>query len=91
MSYMVRDGALYFAVFALVDLANILMYYLGDPWIASSLSWFTSTLSATMTSRLMLHLHQVADLGVLTEHEVETAMHFNTVNSDEDSAIEGIE
>lgn len=45
-----------------------------------------------MTSRLMLHLHQVADLGVLTEHGVETAMHFNTVNSDEDSAIEeGIE
>ncbi|KAJ6458193.1 hypothetical protein C8R45DRAFT_1110105 [Mycena sanguinolenta] len=43
LTYMVRDGAMYFAVLALVNLGNILMYYLGDPWIASGLSWFTST------------------------------------------------
>ncbi|KAF7340460.1 hypothetical protein MVEN_01966200 [Mycena venus] len=92
LSYMVRDGALYFAVLALVNLGNILMYYLGDPWIASSLSWFTSTLSATMVSRLMLHLHQVADLGVLTEHGAETSLHFKTrhlVHTDEESSVCG--
>ncbi|KAJ7478018.1 hypothetical protein B0H11DRAFT_2234348 [Mycena galericulata] len=62
LGYMVRDGALYFAVLALVNLVNILMYYVrpflslsasllscaagfqfGNPWIRSSLSWFTST------------------------------------------------
>ncbi|KAJ7712533.1 hypothetical protein DFH07DRAFT_960778 [Mycena maculata] len=30
LSYMVRDGALYFAVLAFANLANILMYYFGD-------------------------------------------------------------
>ncbi|KAF8187603.1 hypothetical protein K438DRAFT_1834551 [Mycena galopus ATCC 62051] len=80
LSYMVRDGAFYFGVLALVNLGNILMYYLGDPWIASSFSWFTSTLAAAIVSRLMLHLHQVADLGVLTEHGGETSIRFKTRN-----------
>ncbi|KAF8180677.1 hypothetical protein K438DRAFT_1841652 [Mycena galopus ATCC 62051] len=85
LSYMLRDGALYFAILALVNLGNILMFYLGDPWTASSLSWFTSSLSVTMVSRLMLHLHQVADLGVLTQHDEETSVHFRP--SDEESGI----
>jgi len=92
LSYMVRDGALYFAVLSLINLGNILMYYLGDPYMAASLSWFTSTLSVTMVSRLMLHLHQVADLGILTEHDAETSRHFKTrhcVHRDEESTICG--
>jgi len=92
LSYMVRDGALYFAVLAFMNLGNILMFYLGDPYIASSLSWFTSTLSVTMVSRLMLRLHQVADLGVLTEHGAETSIHFkprDLVHRDEEPTISG--
>ncbi|KAJ7796329.1 cytochrome P450 [Mycena olivaceomarginata] len=77
LTYLLRDGTLYFAAFALVNLANILMFH---PYIASSLSWFTSTLSTTMASRLMLHLHRATDLGVLT-HVVETSIHFNHVKT----------
>ncbi|KAJ7619771.1 hypothetical protein DFH06DRAFT_1144234 [Mycena polygramma] len=78
LSHMTRDGALYFAVLALVNLANILMYY---RWIASKLSWFTSTISVTMITRLMLHLQQVADGGILTDHNAETSLHFSSRNS----------
>ncbi|KAJ7887276.1 hypothetical protein B0H14DRAFT_3430766 [Mycena olivaceomarginata] len=34
LPYMARDGALYFAILALVNLGNILMYYLTCPSIA---------------------------------------------------------
>ncbi|KAJ7767862.1 hypothetical protein DFH07DRAFT_311107 [Mycena maculata] len=89
LSYMVRDGALYFAVLAFANLANILMYYFGDPWTASSLSWFTSTISITMVCRLMLNLHKVADAGLLTEQSQSTSVHFQSrhVYRDEESNI----
>ncbi|KAF7340467.1 hypothetical protein MVEN_01967000 [Mycena venus] len=70
LRYMARDGALYFAILALVNLGNILMYYLGNSWMAASLSWLTSTLSVTLVSRLILHLHKVADVGILTERRI---------------------
>ncbi|KAJ6568992.1 hypothetical protein B0H19DRAFT_1256677 [Mycena capillaripes] len=90
LSHMMRDGALYFAVIALVNLGNILMYYLGNPWIAGSLSWFTTTLSVTMISRLMLHLHKVADVGILTDNHTVTSLHFKSrhfIRKDEESVI----
>ncbi|KAJ7124181.1 hypothetical protein C8R44DRAFT_852185 [Mycena epipterygia] len=90
LDFMVRDGALYFAVLALVNLANILMYYLGSPWTASSLSWFTSTLSVTMISRLMLNLHKAADVGILTDDNTLTSVRFQSrhvVYREEESMI----
>ncbi|KAJ7751929.1 hypothetical protein DFH07DRAFT_774619 [Mycena maculata] len=71
LSILARDGALYFAVLALVNLANILMYY---SWIAGSLSAFTSTMSVTMVARLMLNLHKATDLGILTDAKVFTTV-----------------
>ncbi|KAJ7106589.1 hypothetical protein C8R44DRAFT_805557 [Mycena epipterygia] len=89
LDFMVRDGALYFAVLALVNFANILMYYLGNPWTASSLSWSTSTLSVTMISRLMLNLHKAADVGILTDDTTLTSVRFQSrhIRRDEESKI----
>ncbi|KAJ7106586.1 hypothetical protein C8R44DRAFT_805555 [Mycena epipterygia] len=65
------------------------MYYLGNPWIASSLSWSTSTLSVTMISRLMLNLHKAADVGILTDDNTLTSVRFQSrhIRRDEESTI----
>ncbi|KAJ7779326.1 hypothetical protein DFH07DRAFT_1030080 [Mycena maculata] len=55
---MVRDGAAYFGMIGLVNLANILMLYIIT---AGSLAWFASTISVTMATRLMLNLHDAAN------------------------------
>ncbi|KAF8206695.1 hypothetical protein K438DRAFT_1816308 [Mycena galopus ATCC 62051] len=56
----VRDGAMYFAIICLANLANILIYYLGDMYTAASLSAFTASISVTMICRLMLNLYEAA-------------------------------
>jgi len=59
-----RDGAMYFAMMALVNLSNIITFYVGDPFFKGCLSGFASSVSVTMMSRLMLNLHEVADVGL---------------------------
>ncbi|KAJ7339013.1 hypothetical protein DFH08DRAFT_964066 [Mycena albidolilacea] len=54
---MATDGSLYFGIIVLANLANVLTYYLGHGLIAGFLSWFTTSLSVTLLSRLMLNLH----------------------------------
>ncbi|KAJ7671771.1 hypothetical protein B0H17DRAFT_193542 [Mycena rosella] len=54
----VRDGAMYFGIICLSNLANILMYYFGD-----QLSAFAVSLSVTMICRLMLNLHDAAAIN----------------------------
>jgi hypothetical protein len=52
------------------------------------------SLSVTLVSRLMLHLHKVTDIGILTEHDAETSLYLNSrhlVHSDEESTICGEE
>jgi len=61
---LVRDGAMYFGIICLANLANILMYYFGDMYTSSSISTFTVSLSVTMICRLMLNLHEAAAIGV---------------------------
>ncbi|KAJ7751948.1 hypothetical protein DFH07DRAFT_1032143 [Mycena maculata] len=118
LGFLVRDGkysALYFAVLALVNLANILTYYFGDVnfilqadaqtmktlrspgsqeiWPRSpqgkhcryslvyeshELVMVMASLSVTLMSRLMLNLHQAADLGILTETTVFTTVIFQS-------------
>ncbi|KAJ7839114.1 hypothetical protein B0H14DRAFT_2787710 [Mycena olivaceomarginata] len=58
---MFRDGAVYFGMIALVNLANIVMIYSGDIITAGSLAWFACSISATMISRLMLNLHDASN------------------------------
>ncbi|KAF8957384.1 hypothetical protein BDZ97DRAFT_108688 [Flammula alnicola] len=64
LSLILRDGAIYFAVMALCNLANILTFYLAGPFLRGSLSTFASSISVTMMSRLVLNLHRTADVGL---------------------------
>ncbi|KAJ3983793.1 hypothetical protein F5890DRAFT_1520963 [Lentinula detonsa] len=66
VSLMLRDGAIYFAVMALANLSNILTFYLAAPFLRGSLSTFSSCISVTMMSRLMLNLHGSARTGIFT-------------------------
>ncbi|RDB19002.1 hypothetical protein Hypma_014307 [Hypsizygus marmoreus] len=59
-----RDGAVYFAVMALANLANIMTFYFSGPFMRGGLSTFASVISVTMMSRLMLNLHETADAGI---------------------------
>ncbi|KAJ7116903.1 hypothetical protein C8R44DRAFT_983278, partial [Mycena epipterygia] len=67
---LVRDGAMYFGMICLANLANILMYNLGDvgtlPSTSShpllSMSSFTVALSVTMICRVMLNLHEAGSI-----------------------------
>ncbi|RDB15736.1 hypothetical protein Hypma_003764 [Hypsizygus marmoreus] len=59
-----RDGAIYFAVMALANLANIMTFYSCGPFMRGGLSTFGSSISVTMMSRLMLNLHEAANAGI---------------------------
>ncbi|KAJ7053147.1 hypothetical protein C8F01DRAFT_1167603 [Mycena amicta] len=58
ITLLVRDGAWYFLAIVMVNAANLFMYY---PFIAASMSWLASNLSATLVARLMLNVHEAAD------------------------------
>ncbi|THH16609.1 hypothetical protein EW146_g4060 [Bondarzewia mesenterica] len=58
MQLFLRDGALYFAAITLTNLLNILAYYLAPPMLKGGLSTFSTCVSVTMMSRLMLNLHE---------------------------------
>jgi len=59
-----RDGAIYFGVMAIANLANISTFYLCGPFMTGGLSTFASCISVTMISRLILNLHEFADIGI---------------------------
>lgn len=61
-----QDGAMYFAVMTLSNLPNILTYYFGSNTTRGSLATFTSCMSVTLVSRLMLNLHKSVDAGILS-------------------------
>ncbi|KAJ7080172.1 hypothetical protein B0H15DRAFT_487585 [Mycena belliarum] len=60
---MLTDGAMYFGIIVVTNLANLTTFYLGDVLLSGFLSWFTTSLSVTLLSRLMLNLHEAAQLG----------------------------
>ncbi|KAJ7923273.1 hypothetical protein B0H13DRAFT_2316657 [Mycena leptocephala] len=66
----VLDGFVYFCLIAAVDVANILSYYFGDPFLAGSLAWLASTLSAVLTARLILNMREVADTNSMAVGDV---------------------
>jgi len=55
-----RDGAIYFAVIALANLANIFTFYFSRPALKGFLSTPASCVSVILCSRLVLHLYEVA-------------------------------
>ncbi|KAG0699218.1 hypothetical protein DFH29DRAFT_1070783 [Suillus ampliporus] len=58
-----HDGAMYFGAMVLCNIPNILTYYAA---IAGMLSTFTSCMSVTLISRLMLNLHKSVGVGVFS-------------------------
>ncbi|KAG1867394.1 hypothetical protein F4604DRAFT_1777326 [Suillus subluteus] len=63
---MFQDGVMYFATMALINIPNILTYYSSSVAIRGSLCNFTSCLSVTLISRLVLNLHETTDTGILS-------------------------
>lgn len=59
LDVLLRDGALYFAVMALANLANIFTLYFSTPALKGFLSTPASCVSVTLCSRLVLHLYEV--------------------------------
>ncbi|KAF7350271.1 hypothetical protein MVEN_01331100 [Mycena venus] len=65
----VHDGAMYFAIMGLANLANIGTYYFAESGLVSpgSLATFANCISVTMISRLILNLHEHASSGIMSE------------------------
>ncbi|KAF7350278.1 hypothetical protein MVEN_01331800 [Mycena venus] len=66
LSLLIRDGAIYFAVMALFNLGNIMTFYMAGPLLRGCLSTMASSMSVTLTSRLMLNLHSVDRTGIFS-------------------------
>lgn len=68
LDVMFQDGAMYFGAMALCNVPNIVMYFStsgvinGNPCMAT----FTSCMSVTLISRLMLNLHKSIDSGTFS-------------------------
>ncbi|KAJ6597461.1 hypothetical protein DFH09DRAFT_1131900 [Mycena vulgaris] len=67
VTLMQRDGALYFVAMTLANLPNVISFYVGGPFLKGGFSTFATSISATMTSRLMLNLHASADRGLYSQ------------------------
>ncbi|KAJ7910988.1 hypothetical protein B0H13DRAFT_2328751 [Mycena leptocephala] len=55
---MMKDGAMYFGIIVLANLANVLTLYFGDILTAGCLTWWTTSLSVTLIARLGLNLQR---------------------------------
>ncbi|KAJ7934000.1 hypothetical protein B0H13DRAFT_2306029 [Mycena leptocephala] len=84
----VIDGFIYFCLITAVDVANILMYYFGDPFLAGTLAWLASALSAVLIARLMLNMREVVDTGaygtdvgaIVSEDDDESVVEWNIID-----------
>lgn len=63
MDVIFQDGAMYFGAMALIHIPNILTYYSSSVAVRGSLCDFTSCISVTLISRLMLNLHKTTHTG----------------------------
>lgn len=61
-----QDGAMYFGAMTLINLPNILTYYCGSDITRGNLATFTSCMSVTLISRLVLNLHKTTDNGIFS-------------------------
>ncbi|KAJ7483767.1 hypothetical protein B0H11DRAFT_2231919 [Mycena galericulata] len=79
---MTTDGAVYFGIIIIANVANLVTFYLGDMFLTGFLSWFVTSLSIVLLARLMLNLHEAAAVGMTGEErstiELET-LRFATV------------
>ncbi|KAG1847624.1 hypothetical protein F4604DRAFT_163170 [Suillus subluteus] len=61
-----HDGAMYFGAMTLSNIPNILTYYVDSGMMSGTLGAFTSCMSVTLISRLMLNLHKSIDTGIFS-------------------------
>ncbi|KAG1881512.1 hypothetical protein C8R48DRAFT_681303 [Suillus tomentosus] len=66
MDVIFQDGAMYFGAMALIHIPNILTYYSSSVAVRGSLCDFTSCISVTLISRLMLNLHKTTHTGIFS-------------------------
>ncbi|KAJ7018177.1 hypothetical protein C8F04DRAFT_1405097 [Mycena alexandri] len=66
---MMLDGTMYFGIIVVAHVGDVLTIYLGDEIISGILSWWTTSLSVTLISRLNLNLHRVASRNLGTLHD----------------------
>lgn len=65
-----RDGAMYFGIMMAVNLGNLLTFYLSTLSVMrGGLSTFASSVSVTLCSRLLLHLHERVNNDILEDEE----------------------
>jgi hypothetical protein len=57
-----RDGAMYFGVMALFNLANVITFYTAPDLLRGALSTPSSAVSALLCARLMLNIHEAPAL-----------------------------
>jgi len=81
-----QDGVMYFVGMTLVNLPNILTHLYGSEIIRGSLSVFTTCMSVTLISRLMLNLHGCVDTGVFSS-PAETSPDVLTTRVDVEFAV----
>ncbi|KAG2152631.1 uncharacterized protein EDB93DRAFT_256183 [Suillus bovinus] len=86
LDVMFHDGAMYFAAMTVCNIPNITMYYSGSGVVRGSLglATFTSCMSVTLISRLMLNLHKSLDSGIFSvpvqEHDYRLAVLTTRIN-----------
>ncbi|KAJ4479726.1 hypothetical protein C8J55DRAFT_489364 [Lentinula edodes] len=61
----VRDGSIYFFIMASLNLVNIISFYTPGR-LQGNISNFVGCTSVTLMSRMMLDLHEAAELGIYT-------------------------
>ncbi|KAG1900438.1 uncharacterized protein F5891DRAFT_314616 [Suillus fuscotomentosus] len=68
LDVMFHDGVMYFGAMTLCNIPNIVMFYYGSAAIRGNvgLATFTSCMSVTLISRLILNLHKSVDSGILS-------------------------
>ncbi|KIK65870.1 hypothetical protein GYMLUDRAFT_38363 [Collybiopsis luxurians FD-317 M1] len=68
-SVVIRDGTIYYAIMCLFNFLNVFTFYItGNSFLSAPFSSIASCMSVTLTSRLMLHLHQFAAQGLYVQH-----------------------
>ncbi|KAJ6564974.1 hypothetical protein DFH09DRAFT_1145416 [Mycena vulgaris] len=88
INLLIRDGAIYFVIMALMNLANILTYYIAGPLLRGSLSTMASCMSVTLTSRLMLNLHSVDRTGIFSATSRLESSYSSTYDSSRDIELD---
>ncbi|KAJ7216815.1 hypothetical protein C8J57DRAFT_1537878 [Mycena rebaudengoi] len=64
---MITDGAVYFGIIIIANAANLATFYLCDILLTGFLSWFITSLSIMLLTRLMLNLHKAAAVEMTSE------------------------